>query len=159
MAGNEGPQTEEAQVQGVPTTAGQTVMSTLERMETFLGTGASPPSASGTHTVASIDTTYRQIAEGAVAMRKLTPTTDGKIAGRIFLTNMASGDNVCIQVQTQQVDGTFKAKNTYTYNGAQPATALTLDIEEYYYNGFGVQVMIYQDAGTAKTFPFITQVD
>ena len=157
--GKERPITEEGETLGSPTVSGDTVFASLERIEVAVGTAPTPRSQSGTHTIASIDSTYRVLTEGAVIMQKLTPTTDGKLEGRIFLTNMASGDTVSIQVQVQDIAGNWKAKNTYSYSGAQSTNALVLDLEEYYYNTFGVKVMIYQDAGTVKTFPFIVEVD
>lgn len=157
--GKEIPNTKEGEVMGEPTTSGDTVFASLERIEVAVGTAPTPRSQSGTHTVSAVDTTYRQIAEGAVSMSKLTPTTDGKIEGRIFLTNMAASDVVSIQVQVQDIAGNWKAKNTFNYADAQPTTALVLDIEEYYYNTFGVRVMIYQSAGTARAFPFVVEVD
>ena len=114
--------------------------------------GGGTASAGGSHTIASIDTTYRQLSDGTSPALVSDPTSDQKIIVRVFLHNLASGDTSDIRGDVESADGTFESTN-YNFSGAQTSQEWQ-DFEMQLYNGFGGRIMIRQTAGTARVHPY-----
>lgn len=122
----------------------------LDTILRILGGGTS--SAGGNHSIASIDTTYRQLTDGTSPALVSDPTSDQKFIVRVFLNNMASGDTLDIRIDVESADGTFESTN-YNFSGAQTNQEWQ-DYEFELFNGFGGRVFIRQTAGTARTVPY-----
>lgn len=120
------------------------------QMLAALGGGAS--TLGGTYTAAGALTVIRDTATGLNLMQRLVPDYHGWLQSLIFVTNMAGGDVVNIEVDRLDYTGAWRVDTTYTLTGVQANQVLYLSVP--YLASKSVRIRLNQTAGVLRNFEF-----